>query len=376
MILQTAGHSGRSSMRHVGTRRSDIPGGRGGHGQDARAGSAAGGRSHARAAAVHDLAAVPGAPGRRHGPRRTADGAGRRGFLVVASPGVPPDRRRLRSRSDGARRVRAGPRTGPPRSRSGAAPRIQELLLGFSRGISASERRRGPGIPVRGNQPLWHAPGVGLDSLPASPGAGAVGLLGPRLRRGGARGCRPNRTPFPARGLRLESPQFLSPAPDGERILVAPLRGWRRALGTVVLEGEPRELDEGPVRRRHLRFRASILVRARKRAAARRSPAAAAAARRHLQLAHRPGGRHRQQHAGRPDERRLCRARWQLQAGRHRPSALGAGRPGHRGMGGGVRAGAKNNRSGARFAAGHLGADSPDHRRASRRDLRGDGDAA
>ena len=37
---------------------------------------------------------------------------------------------------------------------------------------------------------------------------------------------------IPARGLRLDSPQFLTPAPDGERILVAPLRGWRRALGT------------------------------------------------------------------------------------------------------------------------------------------------
>jgi signal transduction histidine kinase len=45
-----------------------------------------------------------------------------------------------------------------------------------------------------------------------------------------------------ARGLRLELPQLLS---DGnETILVAPLRGWRRALGTLVVEGPP-ATDEG-----------------------------------------------------------------------------------------------------------------------------------
>ncbi|HXW05349.1 MAG TPA: ATP-binding protein [Vicinamibacterales bacterium] len=38
-----------------------------------------------------------------------------------------------------------------------------------------------------------------------------------------------------ARGMRLEGPQVLRA--DAGRVLVAPLRGWRRALGTFVLEG-------------------------------------------------------------------------------------------------------------------------------------------
>jgi PAS domain S-box-containing protein len=38
-----------------------------------------------------------------------------------------------------------------------------------------------------------------------------------------------------ARGLRLEQPQILEP--PSEPILIAPLRGWRRALGTLVIEG-------------------------------------------------------------------------------------------------------------------------------------------
>jgi two-component system NtrC family sensor kinase len=37
-----------------------------------------------------------------------------------------------------------------------------------------------------------------------------------------------------ARGLRLEHPQILREPPDV--VLIAPLRGWRRALGTVVIE--------------------------------------------------------------------------------------------------------------------------------------------
>jgi PAS domain-containing protein len=38
-----------------------------------------------------------------------------------------------------------------------------------------------------------------------------------------------------ARGLRLERPQSLGR--DADPILIAPLRGWRRALGTLVIEG-------------------------------------------------------------------------------------------------------------------------------------------
>ena len=47
---------------------------------------------------------------------------------------------------------------------------------------------------------------------------------------------------FPARGLRLDRPELL-PGHE-EPILIAPLRGWRRALGTLVIEGTPADLDD------------------------------------------------------------------------------------------------------------------------------------
>ena len=43
-----------------------------------------------------------------------------------------------------------------------------------------------------------------------------------------------------SRGLRLERPQRI---PEHDHQLVAPLRGWRRALGTLVVEGEPSGID-------------------------------------------------------------------------------------------------------------------------------------
>ena len=46
-----------------------------------------------------------------------------------------------------------------------------------------------------------------------------------------------------ARGLRLESPQITGTG--AAQTLVAPLRGWRRALGTLVIEGAPIEVDSG-----------------------------------------------------------------------------------------------------------------------------------
>jgi PAS domain S-box-containing protein len=48
----------------------------------------------------------------------------------------------------------------------------------------------------------------------------------------------------PGRGLRLETPQLITAPGSAVRTLVAPLRGWRRALGTLVIDGEPRDLPE------------------------------------------------------------------------------------------------------------------------------------
>ncbi len=50
-------------------------------------------------------------------------------------------------------------------------------------------------------------------------------------------------TAAPARGLRLASPLVL--VDGGEQVLIAPLRGWRRALGTFVVEGDADHLDAG-----------------------------------------------------------------------------------------------------------------------------------
>jgi signal transduction histidine kinase len=44
-----------------------------------------------------------------------------------------------------------------------------------------------------------------------------------------------------ARGLRLDAPELSGGGTA--QCLVVPLRGWRRALGTIVIEGEPREVD-------------------------------------------------------------------------------------------------------------------------------------
>jgi PAS domain S-box-containing protein len=123
--------------------------------------------------------------------------------------------------------------------------RIQELLLGFSRGISASlsvggaleslctevndlfgtrrvsvwiHYRRARELALSGSSD--HAYAAALTRVPTDSDT------------------------IPARGLRLDGPQFLTPTPSDGQALVAPLRGWRRALGTVVVEGKPRDLDD------------------------------------------------------------------------------------------------------------------------------------
>lgn len=123
--------------------------------------------------------------------------------------------------------------------------RIQELLLGFSRGISATLSLGGA-----------------LESLCAEINdlfgtrrvsvwihyrrARELALSGSSDPVYGAQGARvlTDSDTIPARGLRLDGPQFLPPAATDGRILVVPLRGWRRALGTIVVEGEPPDLDE------------------------------------------------------------------------------------------------------------------------------------
>ena len=121
--------------------------------------------------------------------------------------------------------------------------RIQELLLSFSRGISATLSVAGALEALAADvNTLFGTTRVSVwvhdrrarelvltASSDASYAAGAVRVP-------------TEADAIPARFLRLEGPQFTTDR--GARLLIAPLRGWRRALGTVVLEGEPRDLDD------------------------------------------------------------------------------------------------------------------------------------
>ncbi len=129
--------------------------------------------------------------------------------------------------------------------------RVQELLLGFSRGISATLScwRSARGALLGAQRPLRHTARIDLASLPARTRAALRGSSDRAYAAAGT-ACRPSRTPSRARSA-ARCPAVLAahPGRDG-RILVAPLRGWRRALGTLVVEGDPRGLDDATVRRR------------------------------------------------------------------------------------------------------------------------------
>ena len=123
--------------------------------------------------------------------------------------------------------------------------RIQELLLGFSRGISATLSVSGAldALSSEVNAlfgtrrvSVWIHDRRARELALAASSDGVPETAGARVHT--------ESDTIPARGLRLDGPQFAVPADDGARMLVAPLRGWRRALGTLVIEGEPRGFDD------------------------------------------------------------------------------------------------------------------------------------
>ena len=123
--------------------------------------------------------------------------------------------------------------------------RIQELLLGFSRGISATlsvsgalEALSSEVNALFGTRrvSVWIHDRRARELALAASSDGVSETAGTRVHT--------ESDTIPARGLRLDGPQFAAPAADGARMLVAPLRGWRRALGTLVIEGEPRGFDD------------------------------------------------------------------------------------------------------------------------------------
>ncbi|MEN3339348.1 MAG: hypothetical protein V7647_3024 [Acidobacteriota bacterium] len=120
---------------------------------------------------------------------------------------------------------------------------IQDLLLGFSRGISSTLSVAGAldSLSTEMNTLFGTArSSVWLHDrrnreLACAASSDAAGLVGTRV-------ATDSDAPA-ARGLRLARPQLAADA--GGRLLVAPLRGWRRALGTLVIEGDPVDLDDG-----------------------------------------------------------------------------------------------------------------------------------
>ena len=176
--------------------------------------------------------------------------------------------------------------------------RIQELLLGFSRGISASSERVGARSRRSASEvnalfgthrvAVWvHDRRARELALAASSDPGqAAGIRVPT-----------ESDTIPARGLRLDGPQFT--APSAERSAACSSRrseaGGARSAPSII-EGEPTALDDQQFIDAVHDFGRAALVRPRKRPAARGGPAAAPPARGHVQLAHRSGRGHRQRH--------------------------------------------------------------------------------
>ena len=121
--------------------------------------------------------------------------------------------------------------------------RLHEALLVFSRGVSA-HLALGTGLEALVEEvntvfgarrtSIWlHERRARVLTLAAS--------SDPRDAGGPERIPTTDEGPIPS-GLRQEGPIVSGRGP--ERAVVAPLRGWRRALGTLVVEGEAREVDD------------------------------------------------------------------------------------------------------------------------------------
>jgi C4-dicarboxylate-specific signal transduction histidine kinase len=122
--------------------------------------------------------------------------------------------------------------------------RIQALLLGFSRGISASLSVSGALEALASEvNALFSTNRVAIWVHDRRARELALAASSDPSQAAGIR-VRTESDTIPARGLRLDGPQFPAASADLPRMLVAPLRGWRRALGTVIIEGEPAALDD------------------------------------------------------------------------------------------------------------------------------------
>ena len=121
--------------------------------------------------------------------------------------------------------------------------RLQEALLLFSRGVSARlALDTGLEALAREVNDLFGADRTSIwlhDRRTQS--LGLSGSSDSRIDTAQERIPTTDDSPI-ARGLRQEGVQVTGSG--ASRLLVAPLRGWRRALGTIVIDGPPRNVDD------------------------------------------------------------------------------------------------------------------------------------
>ncbi len=121
--------------------------------------------------------------------------------------------------------------------------RLQEALLVFSRGVSARlALETGLEALAREVNDLFGADRTSIwlhDRRTQS--LGLSGSSDSRIDAAQERIPTTDDSPI-ARGLRQDGVQVTGSG--ASRMLVAPLRGWRRALGTIVIDGRPRNVDD------------------------------------------------------------------------------------------------------------------------------------
>jgi PAS domain S-box-containing protein len=169
-------------------------------------------------------------------------GPGSVAFLVVAAPQVAP----AEAAEFGARacdEFTIALELARLEGKAALHNRIQELFLRFSRGISATLNVGAAleSLSIETNAlfgarqtSVWLHDRRARELVRA--GSSAPGRASGSLRV-------PTESDSPAaRGLRLDRPEERT---EGDApVLITPLRGWRRALGTLVIEGEPSALDD------------------------------------------------------------------------------------------------------------------------------------
>jgi PAS domain S-box-containing protein len=238
VILQTVGHSGHyAATSGLGV---ELSGGPWLAPEEAARLEAAVGETP-RLLGPRELGAIAGRLGSEHVLVVSLTGPGAAAFLLVAAPGTPPaDAIEIGATA----RVEFALALELARLGREAAlnRRIQDLLLQFSRGISSTlnvgsalaslSAAMNALFGTRRSSVWLHERRARSLVLAAS--SDPAGSLGARVATDSDADA--------ARGLRLDRPQIAG-GPDA-RVLIAPLRGWRRALGTLVIEGEALDLDD------------------------------------------------------------------------------------------------------------------------------------